>query len=170
MAFGLGKLAAVSGVTAAGGGIGVSMGNIVFSESKDTSIKTKKEESPSPTQSTVETQPKVCVIYEGNDPGRDKNTRRFSELLERFEGKEKFFEKYKEGAQKSASQDFKEEIRKACEGTDGKKNVKGNVYVWWGTSENKWFYASDMHDETDDWENDSQVQKKFQTETTPKQA
>ncbi|CBY93071.1 hypothetical protein HF1_10630 [Mycoplasma haemofelis str. Langford 1] len=119
------------------------------SQSDDTETST-----PSPTQQT-------CIIYEAKDPGGTKNHRSFSQLLGRYEGTEKFFAAFSSSSNKQVSSESQDEIGKACRGEGDKKNVKGRVYLWWGTvgSKNTWIYASDLHKDNDDWENNEEVKK-----------
>ncbi|AEG73400.1 hypothetical protein MHF_1158 [Mycoplasma haemofelis Ohio2] len=159
MAHFLAKLAFVSGGTAAaGGGIAAGASSIFSSQegfvekpkiknqTEETSEATPVVEEPAQTSS----QPS-CIIWEAQDPKGTSGHRQFSVLLEKHESKEAFFQKLNDRPMQDG---FKTEVENACKNAEGKKNVKGRVYVWWISGQKKWIYAGDMHTGDRDWENE----------------
>ncbi|CBY93075.1 hypothetical protein HF1_10670 [Mycoplasma haemofelis str. Langford 1] len=157
MAHFLAKLAAVGGGTAAAGGGIVAGASSVFGSQGEPSekpkVKNHVEETPPVAPTPKESAPESsCIVWEAEDPKGTPNNRSFKKLLEKYKSKDDFFQKWGDGSDRPMQNGFKDEIEKACKGTNDKKNVDGRVYVWWMSSSNKWIYAGDMHDGNHKWE------------------
>ncbi|AEG73376.1 hypothetical protein MHF_1133 [Mycoplasma haemofelis Ohio2] len=159
MSYELLKFAGLGGVaTAAGGGITVGAMKLIESSNKSTPA---KEELKSPEATTL--REVRCVIYEAKKPEEESGVKKFKELLKKFESKEKFFEELTSRPSSEGGDTFKNEVSNACENKDGKKNVGGNVYVWYeesGTNKT-WTYDLQMHGDTD-WVKETGITKTFE--------
>ncbi|AEW45704.1 hypothetical protein MHC_04240 [Mycoplasma haemocanis str. Illinois] len=149
------KLVGVGGsATVVGGGIVIGTIKLTQSSNKSTASKKELRNQEYKTPSAVS-----CVIYEAKKPEEEGGAKKFKELLKKFESKEKFFEELKSRPD-SSGDTFKNEIINACENKSGKKNVKGNVYVWYEETK-KWTYDVQMHGDTD-WATEAGITKSFE--------
>ncbi|CBY93082.1 hypothetical protein HF1_10740 [Mycoplasma haemofelis str. Langford 1] len=173
MAYSLLKVATLGGTAAAaGGGIAAGASSMFGSQEELTEkpkIKNQQEETVDATAAKKESDPvppkPSCIIWEARDLGGNSGSRQFSELLERHESKDAFFQKWGSSSERSMDPSFKAEIENACKNEGGKTNVNGRVYVWWGTVSNtqKWIYAGDMHKGDHDWE--TKIPKRSSSDT-----
>ncbi|AEW45707.1 hypothetical protein MHC_04255 [Mycoplasma haemocanis str. Illinois] len=154
MSYSLLKLAGLGGLVVAAGG-GMVLGTMKFSSTEKSTPKVigTVVQRKNPVLSSVPIpEGPACIIYEAKK--RD-GVDEFTEILRKFENKEEFFKEL-QTRQSVNDNALKAELDDACNNRNGKKNINGHVYLWYGPNgqgKNTWFYATRMHDKGIDWSN-----------------
>ncbi|CBY93083.1 hypothetical protein HF1_10750 [Mycoplasma haemofelis str. Langford 1] len=174
MSYAFVKIAIVGGATATIGG-GIIASTLVSSEAKDNPTTTYNKTSnhieteeilPQLTESLDSPKAPACTIYEAKERIEESGSKKFKELLKKFSTREEFFKEL-ESRPSSGGESFKTEIDNACNNQHNKRNVNGNVYVWYGklNQSQTWIYSLEMNNQTD-WVQESGVTKTFETQRT----
>ncbi|AEG73379.1 hypothetical protein MHF_1136 [Mycoplasma haemofelis Ohio2] len=158
MSYGILKLAAIGGGTAAAGG-GIIVGSKIFSEPKSETPKYKtvsdtKDSKEAELQSLLNSG--TCIIYETEAPETVQSKRKFKKLKERLWSKEGFFNNLDQQETKIWNlEQLKKEVTGSCEKSPSKR-----VYLWWGIGNNSkpetWVYSTEMN--STDWLKQSDIE------------